>query len=188
MARALIGRTVRRLRTEQSPVATGAGRTPGDLGQLPEPDRARPARRHRLAADQAGRDAAGRSRRRCPAARSASLRSGCARRSPIRCWAPTRCRRRRWPSWPRSPERRARGAGAVSGLARGARGCRRHRAALRPPSAAAERGGARPVRRSRQPFPRSGGRGRGDRRRVWRALAGRDEPRHRRTAAPRAWR
>ena len=54
------------------------------------------------------------------------------------------------------------------------------------PSAAAERGGARPLRRSGQSFPAARDRGRGDRRRVG-CLAGGDEPRHRRTAAADAW-
>ena len=90
-------------------------------------------------------------------ARSASSRSGCARPSPTRCWAPTRCRRRKSRQLAAgSAECRAGGAGAVSRLARGAGGCRRHRAALRPPRPAAERGGARFLRRSRQPFSDAG--------------------------------
>ena len=109
MARTLIGRTVRRLRSEQRPVAAGAGDAARHLGQLSEPDRARSARGDRLAADQARRDAAGRSGDAVRHAANASSRSGCARPSPTRCWAPMRCPRRRSPRWrPAARTRRAR--------------------------------------------------------------------------------
>ena len=87
-------------RPDRAPAANRTGAVPAGVGhparhlrQLPQPDRARPARRHRLPADQAGGDAAGRSRRTCPARRSVSSRSACARPSPTRCSAPTTCRR-----------------------------------------------------------------------------------------------
>ena len=79
-------------------------------------------------------------------------------------------------------QRGPRHPGAISGLAGRARGCGRHRAAIRAAHPAAERGGPRPVQRARQPLSDARGRGRGDRRRSRRDPSG-DQSRDRRTAA-----
>ena len=187
MARALIGRTVRRLRTEQrlsqQALATRLGISASYLNLIEHDQRAVTA----SLADQAGRDAAGRSGDAVRPRRSASWRSACARRSPIRCWAPTRCRRRRSRNWP--PSRRTPPARCWRCIAPGAWRARMPAASRCPPAggsccrtrkratssttrgnhfpaleAAAEAIGARTARGAR-----------------------RDEPRHRRAAAPRAW-
>ena len=156
MSRTLIGRTVERLRTErglsQQALATRLGISASYLNLIEHDQRAvtaslliklgetlarRPGRTVRhpgtpvggRAARSLRRPAAGRRRRGRSRGRSAGR---------------------------RQPERRPRRAGAVSGMAGGAGGCQRHRAAVRPPHPAAERGSAGLLRRPRQPFSGAG--------------------------------
>ena len=130
MARALIGRTVRRLRSErrltQQALAVRLGISASYLNLIEHDQRAVTASLLIKLGETLGVDLATLSGR----GRSASSRSACARPSPIRCCPPMRCRRRKSPSLPPRAECGARGAGAVSRLARGARGRRRHRAAI----------------------------------------------------------
>ena len=83
----------------------------------------------------------------------------------------------------RQSERREGGVGAVSRVAGGTGGCQRDRPAVRAPYPAAERGGAGLFRRSRQPFSDPGRGGRNAGQRTGAGRAGRDEPCDRRTAA-----